>query len=523
MAATQRLELRQAQSLVMTPQLQQAIKLLQLSNIELAAYVEGELEQNPLLERDEGAEQGSEGDRPSDPTSAHDQQPPDESRASEADEESWPDSLDRASSDALPAAGDDPLDADYENVFDGNPWEAGGEGAAFATERRGAAETQGEDNFVEQRLAETPTLREHLTAQLTLEIADPVGRLVGQQLIDLLDPAGYLNQADIDALPATLGCEAGLVDEVLKRMQAFEPAGIFARSLRECLMLQLIDRNRYDPAMAALLDNLDRLAAHDLAGLRARCGVDDDDLLDMIAELRALDPKPAAGWDSAPAEPLVPDILVRRQPNGAWQVELNADTLPRVLVNASYYTTVQKRTRSRQERDYLQEQFQSANWLVKALHQRATTILKVATEIVRQQDGFLRKGVQEMRPLTLRAVAEAIEMHESTVSRVTANKYIATPRGIFELRFFFSSSIGGVDGASHSAEAVRHRIRGLIERESGKSVLSDDRIVEILRADGIEIARRTVAKYREAMRIPSSVERRRLKALQQRPEARAPS
>ena len=295
-------------------------------------------------------------------------------------------------------------------------------------------------------------------------------------------------------------------------MQRFDPAGIFARSLRECLALQLADRDRLDPAMEALLDNLPLVARRDFGTLAELCGVDHEDLADMLVELKELNPKPAYGFDAEAPAAIVPDILMRPGPKGDWIIELNSDTLPRVLVNTRYHAQVSARARSKQDREYLATQYQSANWLVRSLHQRATTILKVSSEIVRRQDAFFRKGIQHLKPLILRDIAEAIDMHESTVSRVTSNKYIATPRGLFELKYFFTSAIGGANGETHSAEAVRHRIKVLIDAESPGSILSDDAIVARLRADGVDIARRTVAKYREAMRIPSSVQRRREKA-----------
>jgi RNA polymerase sigma-54 factor len=225
-----------------------------------------------------------------------------------------------------------------------------------------------------------------------------------------------------------------------------------------------------------------------------------------------LNPKPGLMFGSTMVQPIVPDVFVRPAPDGTWQVELNSDTLPKVLINQRYYAQVSGTTRNEKEKAYLADCLQTATWLVRALDQRAKTILKVSSEIVRQQDGFFAKGVQYLRPLNLKAVADAISMHESTVSRVTANKYMATSRGIFELKYFFTSAIAAADGGeAHSAEAVRHRIRQLIDGESTGNVLSDDTIVEKLHDAGIDIARRTVAKYREAMRIPSSVQRRREK------------
>jgi RNA polymerase sigma-54 factor len=246
--------------------------------------------------------------------------------------------------------------------------------------------------------------------------------------------------------------------------------------------------------------------------LRRVCGVSEEDLIDMIAEIRSLNPKPGLAFGSTLVQPIVPDVFVRPAPDGTWQVELNSDTLPKVLINQRYYTQVSKSAHNDKDKSYLADCLQTATWLVRALDQRAKTILKVSSEIVRQQDAFFAKGVQYLRPLNLKTVADAIGMHESTVSRVTANKYMATPRGIFELKYFFTSSIAASDGGeAHSAEAVRHRIRQLIDAETVSDVLSDDTIVEKLRGAGIDIARRTVAKYREAMRIPSSVQRRREK------------
>ncbi len=295
-------------------------------------------------------------------------------------------------------------------------------------------------------------------------------------------------------------------------MQQFEPVGLFARDLRDCLAAQLAERNRLDPAMVALLDNLDLLARRDLRALMAACEVDAEDLADMVAEIRALDPKPGAGFDAAPPQPIIPDVLMRALPDGSWHLELNPETLPRVLVNQRFHARVRGQV-AREDRPWLAEQFASANWLVKSLQQRAETILKVAAETVRRQDGFFRHGIGHLRPLILRDVAEGVEMHESTVSRVTANKYIATPRGIFELKYFFTTAIAGVDGETHSAEAVRSRIRSLVGAETASAILSDDAIVAALRREGVDIARRTVAKYRDALRIPSSVQRKREKAV----------
>ncbi len=513
MAVTQRLELRQSQSLVMTPQLQQAIKLLQLSNMELAAYVEQELERNPLLERDEGAE-GEDGDRTE--AVAPDGTPERAASSDDSDAEP-PDSHELSESENLPSESEAPLDTDYENVYDSGPGETwsgdGGPSGGLSGGRGAGGDFEGDDRSIDQRVAERVTLRQHLLEQLQMDIRDPIDRMIGVHLIEMLDQSGYLS-GGLDQVADALGCELARVEQTLAAMQRFDPPGILARSLRECLALQLADRNRLDPAMAAMLDNLPLVAKRDFAGLRKVCGVDDDDLAEMLDEIKRLDPKPAQAYDFEVAVPIIPDVLMRQGPGGAWIIELNSDTLPRVLINNRYHTTITGKPHSKAEKKYISEQLQSANWLVRSLHQRATTILKVAGEIIRQQDAFFRKGVQYMKPLTLREIAEVIEMHESTVSRVTSNKYIATPRGIYELKYFFTSAIAGTGGQVHSAEAVRHRIKALIAAEPTAKVLSDDTIVTLLDREGIEIARRTVAKYREVMRIPSSVQRRREKATQ---------
>ena len=516
MAISPRLDLRQSQSLVMTPQLQQAIKLLQLSNVELLAYVEDELLRNPMLEREEGApeaaDDGSGAEPRADPGAGDDR--PDDGFSDEA---ASPDMVELASAEPLPPESDGPLDIDSEAVWtEDGPSDRADQPEPFGYDRMdagsgGRTDFGDRDGNLEATVSDQPTLREHLMEQLVVDLPDPVQRIIGIQLIEALDEAGWLSE-DVDQIAARLNCPTDRVAQVLDTMQRFDPPGLFARTLKECLELQLRDRNRLDPAMQAMLDNLDLVARHDKAALLRVCGVDEEDLADMVAELRSLDPKPAQAFEHEIAQTVTPDIIMRPHPDGGWTVELNPETLPKVLVNVDYYARVRNGVRDRKEREYVNDCFQSANWLVKSLHQRATTILKVSTEIARQQDAFFRKGIGHMKPLVLRDIAEAIEMHESTVSRVTTNKYIHTPRGLFELKYFFSASIGDLKGGmAHSAESVRFRIKALIEEEEVGSVLSDDRIVEILNGEGIDIARRTVAKYREAMKIPSSVQRRRQK------------
>ncbi len=500
------LQLRQSQSLVMTPQLQQAIKLLQMSNLDLAEYVSQEIERNPLLEAtssqpEERREREQNEDRQAAPDVA------DVSSALKTDsatraEETFDTGLenlyaDEARADTMNSAGSDGASAQ-----EASAWASVGNG--------GSSRFDNPDFDLESTLTEDVTLRDHLLNQLGLAAVSPSIRIIAADLVEQIDEAGYL-KIDEEAIALRLGAEQADIAAAIGVVQGFEPVGIGARDLADCIRLQLADLNRLDPAMAVLVDNLDMLAKGEIPKLCKQCGVELDDMRDMVAEIRALDPKPGARFSGEIAQTMVPDVYVRQNDLGGWGVELNADTLPKVLVNTRYASEVGKG--GGEVKAYLSECMQSANWLVKSLDQRARTILKVASEIVKQQDGFLAFGVSELRPLNLKTVADAIEMHESTVSRVTSNKFIATPRGVFELKFFFTAAIQATDGGeSYSAESIRHKIRQMIEAEDVKSILSDDRIVKNLRDDGVDIARRTVAKYREAMHIPSSVQRRRAKA-----------
>jgi RNA polymerase sigma-54 factor len=506
MALIQKLLIRQSQALVMTPRLMQAIKLLQLSHLDLASYVEDEMERNPLLEHPAEQEPGPGGpaDEAGAPAAADNEAPDadwmegrlETSRHSVEEQfDTDPDSVFPDDAVAAPPPPMDALPGDY------SQWANVGPG------RR----ADGESNLEAFVPTET-TLASHLAGQVALSLADPVDRVIAQYLVDMVDEAGYIC-GPLAEVAEKLGAPPGRVEGVLARMQTFDPPGVCARNLTECLAIQLREQDRLDPAMEALLGRLDLLARRDLAALRKICGVDDEDLADMVAEIKRLNPKPGLAFGSALVQPIVPDVFVRQGADGAFMVELNHDTLPKLLVNQSYYAKVSKTARNDGEKSYFADCLQTATWLVRALDQRAKTILKVASEIVRQQDGFFVHGVEHLRPLNLKAIADAIEMHESTVSRVTANKYMAASRGIFEMKFFFTSAIDATDGGeAHSAAAVRHRIRGLIDAENAGAVLSDDAIVARLREAGIDIARRTVAKYREAMRIPSSVQRRRDKA-----------
>jgi RNA polymerase sigma-54 factor len=472
------------QTLAMTPQLQQAIKLLQFSHLELAAFIQQELEKNPLLA--EGA--------PEDGAVAESEAP-----IAEAP---------RDTAEALAAAA--PALADADERWTREHADRGGDGTASRVGQREDAPDA--LDFVAER---PQSLAVHVLSQLELIFDNPAERRIALKLAEGVDEAGYC-RLDAAAVAEAVATDIAIVETIWARLRQMEPAGLFSRTVAECLGAQLAERNRLDPAMKALLANLDLVAAGELGQLRRRCGVDDEDLRDMLAELRTLDPRPGQAFEFEPIQPVAPDLYLTaaKDPETGeegWHIELNTDALPKVLVDRNYHATLMKGARAKPDRDFVAERFQSANWLVKTLEQRATTILKVAREIVRQQDGFFRHGVSALKPLVLRDIAVATELHESTVSRVTSNKYINTPRGIFELKYFFTSALPArTPGVVVSSESVRSRIRLLVGGENAHQPLSDDRIVDLLKGEGIEIARRTVAKYREAMRIPSSAERRRL-------------
>ena len=480
MALAPRLDLRQSQSLVMTPQLQQAIKLLALSNLELEGFIAGELERNPLLETAGGEE-------------------------------------DAPVPDDVPEA-DSPLDADIiAERFDDGPGDAavpdpaptGSSASDYSGGAAGPASEDGPD--FDSFAAPEPGLQAHLLAQAGAALSG-LDLFIAGHLIGQIDAAGYL-EADIETVARQLAIPRDRVEHVLGVIHGFDPSGVGARTLAECIAIQAREVDRYDPAMATLIANLDLLARGQLAHLRRICGVDEEDMADMIRELRGYDPKPGLRFERGGGEAVVPDVIVRPQGEG-WTVEINGATLPRLLLNRRYQTELGAAARGREAKAWLADCLASANWLLRALDQRQRTILKVAGEIVTRQEGFFREGVTRLRPLTLRAVADAVGLHESTVSRVTSNKYLSCPRGTFELKYFFTSAIQAADGGeATSAEAVKSHIRALIAAEQADAILSDDTLVDLLRERGFDIARRTVAKYREAMGLGSSVQRRRQKKL----------
>lgn len=489
MALGQRLELKQSQQLAMTPQLQQSIRLLQMSSLDAAAFIADEVEKNPLLRFDEG------GDAPA-PASA---------KREAVDQE-----IERGD----PSSGQDQFDNGAENLSGGaDRMSAAGEPAcswSTVSGGSGGGFSEAMEGF-EDRFVSNVTLREILLGQIAVAEGALATRRLASLLVDELDENGYL-RTDLDDLADRLGAHSGMIADAVAVLQSCEPTGVGARDLAECLALQLKDRNRYDPAMACLLEYLDDLAASRLEKLRVACGVDEEDLKDMVAEIRALNPRPAASYASGVAQTVVPDVFIRRSPAGGWQVEVNADALPRVLLDTRYAAELTQ-SGAIAAKSFVADCRQNADWLLKALDQRAQTILKVAIEIVRRQDRFFDVGVEGLSPMTLRDVADAIKMHESTVSRVTSNKYISCERGLFDMKFFFTTAIAGASGSdSVSSTAVKAQIKTLIDKEESRKPLSDDKIVAALEATGVVIARRTVAKYREAMNIPSSAQRKRMKA-----------
>ncbi|MEM9495498.1 MAG: RNA polymerase factor sigma-54 [Pseudomonadota bacterium] len=501
MALAPKLEFKQAQNLVMTPQLQQAIKLLQLSNLELREYVDKQLEENPFLEPSDIPADGPAERRGE--TKSDDASSDGDGKVGELTDGAGAQDMNAVAptgghDDAFDPARQTPSD---DNAFRVNDWAGAGGG--------GARNFEDDDREFGATLKKEISLNEHLNEQLKVATRSSKTLLIGAYMIDLIDDAGYLRD-DLGTIAHRLGADMADIVETHDLIKTFDPCGVGARDMKECLELQLIERDRFDPAMQAFVQNIELLAKADLKGLMKATDADEEDVRDMIAEIRSLTPKPGYAYSSDAVQVVAPDVFVYQADDGSWKVELNSATLPRILVNQHYYAEINAAKASEEDKVFVNEQFANANWLAKSLDQRARTILKVASEIVRKQDAFLAYGVKHLRPFNLKAVAEAIDMHESTVSRVTSNKYMATPRGVFELKYFFTASIASSSGGeAHSAEAVRQRIRELVDAETRESILSDDKIVEILQREGVDIARRTVAKYRETLKIPSSVQRRR--------------
>ena len=480
-----RLELRPktslGQTMVMTQALQQSIKLLQANSLELREFVEQALEENPFLSQDEpdGAET---------PEPAENSPQNDDGEPKEADFSS-----------------DVNADFNEENYLRYEQGTGGGGSDYNASE---------DERGIDDNPAGDISLREHLLNQLQLEVQDPIQRLIGVNLIDLVDEAGYIKE-DFSPLGEVLGVEKAEIEAVLTILQKFDPVGVCARSLQGCLALQLLEKNRLDPAMELLLANLPLLADNRYGELQKKCGVDIEDLREMIAEIRSLNPKPASSFSNEISQTLEPDVFVHRLPDGNWHIELNMGNFPKIMVNKRFYKKVNSETKNKKDKDYLAEKFGHANWLVRALEQRAETMLKVVGEIVKQQDNFFRLGVRYLKPMTLKDIAALTDYHESTISRTTNGKYLQCQRGTFELKYFFTSALSSslVSGEDVSSQSVKHLIAELIAKETADNVLQDDEIAELLKERSISVARRTVAKYREALGIASSAKRKRMKNL----------
>ena len=484
-----RLDLRQSQQLVMTPQLQQAIKLLQMSNIELADFVEREIEKNPLL--------SAEASGPSEPVSEAQSPEP------EGTTETGPVAADMVTRN----------DTVSEEGFSQDPDQPEARQDSMAFDRAAPSSVSGSSEglqSLEERMPDRPGLRDHLRAQLGQMRTDPVTGLIARYLVEELDEHGYL-RGDLSEIAERIDVSEAAAEAALDLLQMCEPTGVGARNVAECLSLQLSERDQLDQKMVVLVDHLDLLATGETRRLCQVCGVSENVLGSMVQILRRLDPRPCASFDGVEPATLVPDILLRRTEWGGWHIELNPDTLPKVLIERTYAAELGNQ-KCAEAKQFLTDCHSNANWLIKSLDQRAKTIVKIASEIVRRQEKFFHQGISGLAPLTLKDVADAVGMHESTASRVTSNKHIETERGIFELKFFFTNALGDGDGAV-AAEAVRHRIKAMVDAESPGAILSDDAIVAALGAEGIEIARRTVAKYRKSLDIPSSVERRRRKSM----------
>jgi RNA polymerase sigma-54 factor len=502
MALGPRLELRVGQQLVLTPQLQQAIQLLAMTNIELEAWLQTEIEKNPLLDVDSDGVDGPAAASERDQAAGGDRDGGEGGDEAAAADPGF-DEPEPATADQLIEAGDGladaPLDADVSDSFPDADRDGGPGGGEQSLE---GAEVGDIDALADA----APTLRAHLEMQ-ALETFSGANLAIARHLIDLIDDAGYL-RADLEEVAAALGAPRWRVEAVHQRLMSFDPTGVGARTLAECLMLQAAERGWLDEPMGRLLRNLEAMARGDMVVLRRVTGLKGDALRDLLGRVRALDPKPGTRFARVDNPPVIPDIFVRR--NGAgWVVELNTQTLPRVLVNRRYHAELSTGAIGG-ARHFLSECMASASWLTRALDQRARTITVVATELVRQQQGFFEQGIRALRPLTLRSIADAVGLHESTISRATAHKYLACERGVFELRYFFTPALASTEGERDvSTETVRRRIADLVATETADTVLSDDQIVRLLNAEGFDVARRTVAKYRDQLKLGSSVERRR--------------
>ena len=482
------IQLRLGQHLTMTPQLQQAIRLLQLSTLELTQEIQEVLESNLMLEAEEGDETQVNGEESLEALAEQETAGEPELPGVENPSDEIPEEL--------------PVDASWEDQFD------------MPTTALAAPAADESTDFLARESREE-TLQDYLRWQLNLTPFSDRDRQIAEVIIDGIDPDGYL-RLEIDDIRASLDDAEEIDDDeilaVLHRVQRFDPPGVAARTPQESLILQLEqlpdETPRRDTALELLRHHFDQLAAGNRARLKRNLKIDDAALDETLALLRSLNPRPGSAISPSNASYVQPDVFVRKH-EGRWVVTLNPEATPRLRVNPSYAALVRRADNSADNRT-LKEHLQEARWFLKSLQSRNETLLKVATKIVEIQQGFFEKGEEAMKPLILKDIAEALDMHESTISRVTSNKYMHTPRGVLEFKYFFSSHLSTASGGDASSTAIRARIRKLILAEDPKKPLSDNKIATLLSEEGIKVARRTVAKYREAMGIPPSNERKRL-------------
>ncbi len=499
----QSLQLKIGQQLTMTPQLQQAIRLLQLSTLDLQQEIQEALDSNPLLEVEE-EQDAAEPDADKQDSSAEQDSPRDAEQPTATEyQDSWEDSSEDGWNEQIPA--ELATDSQWDDTFQHQ--------SAPGPERDNDWDPSDNDSTEDD-------LQDHLLWQLNLTPMNDNDRMVALALIDAVDADGYLRTSVDEVLEHFQQSEPELfadsdTDEiaaVLRRVQQFDPAGVCARDLSECLQLQLRQLPEETPllgdAMRLVRDHLNLLGSHDYRTLMRRLRLKEDSLQQVIDLIQSLNPKPGTLISSEPPEYVIPDVIVRKL-QGQWNVSLNADASPRLKINTQYADLIRRADNSA-DNTYLKNHLQEARWFLKSLLSRNETLLKVATEIVARQIDFFEEGEEGMKPMVLHDIAEAVEMHESTISRVTTQKYMHTPRGIFELKYFFSSHVSTSDGGAASSTAIRALIKKLVNNENTAKPLSDNKIAQLLKEQGINVARRTVAKYREAMNIPPSNERKRL-------------
>lgn len=481
MQISQNLKLKQSQSLVMTPQLQQAIKLLQLTNLELTDLVEKELEENPFLENQNHEEEKT-----------------------VSDEEDITKNIDDSFNNG-DSISDEPYNHDYENRWDND--------TNVGNSKNHSEDYNDPGTIIERTQSDKISLKTILLNQAQLEFSDSEEKEIAEILIDYVDPSGLIKE-DILEISSFSGFSLERIENVLCRMQTFEPSGVFARNLKECLIIQLKNIDSYNKTNQTIIENIELLGNGNLKGLKKITGLSDENLKTEIKLIRSLNPKPGTIYDEGGHNIAHPDVIVTKNKD-EWNVELNNSTLPKVCVNDSYVKEIEKLECKDSDKKYINESLNSARWLIKAIEQRNITTLKISSEIINQQKDFFEKGKKFLKPMILKDVATKINMHESTVSRVTSEKLMMTPIGMFEMKIFFSASINSINsGESHSAESVRESLRKIISDEPCESPLSDEMLVSRLKGEGINLARRTVAKYRELLNIPASSVRRKIMKIQ---------